>query len=433
MTLDETQRHAVVGYGVEGKSTAKYLQQHCINPIILDKKSIEAPALKCQTGDDWLKEIDSFDVMWRSPSVDPDLLPTDKTTSQTQYFLENCTVPVIGVTATKGKGTICSLITALLRADGYQVWLVGNIGQPALDVLDEINNSDATKKMVVYEMSSFQLWGVTKSPHIAVIGMVSQDHLDIHHSIDDYHQAKARITKFQSQDDRLIFNGKNGISKQLAKGSSVGHVESYNQPETSHYSEEAVYFGSKTIIDRDKLQLLGDHNAENICAALSVIWQLVSDKDIIEKTLANFKPLEHRMEVLPRGNGIFFINDSYSSNPSATLAAANSVKTPIILLLGGVDRAQDYEVVARSLSEAKKLRAVVVYGENFKKWQNSLNQAGVKVVSVKSNSFHEAFNLAQENADSGDTILLSPGSPSTDMFTNFTERGNEFKRLVAEL
>lgn len=227
-----------------------------------------------------------------------------------------------------------------MRADGYQVWLVGNIGQPALDVLDEINNSDATKKMVVYEMSSFQLWGVTKSPHIAVIGMVSQDHLDIRHSIDDYHQAKATITKFQSQDDRLIFNGKNGISKQLAKGSSVGHVESYNQPRTSHYSEEAVYFGSKTIIDRDKLQLLGDHDAENICAALSVIWQLVSTKTSLRKLWLTSSHLNTAWKCF-LGEMEFFLSTIVTHRTQAQRwRRANSVKTPIILLLGGVDRAR---------------------------------------------------------------------------------------------
>ena len=433
MVLNKTQKHAVVGYGVEGKSTANFLQQHSIKPIILDKRTVNDLALDCQIGDDWLKEIDSFDVLWRSPSVDPDLLPTDKTTSQTKFFLEKCQVPIIGVTATKGKGTICSLVTALLRADGYQVWLVGNIGQPALGVLDEINNSNAKNKIVVYEMSSFQLWDVTKSPQIAVIGIVTQDHLDIHHSLDDYHQAKARITAFQSENDHLLFNEKNYLSRQLAEKSNAGIIESYNHSQTSHFDDNAIYYGLEMIIDRSKVQLLGDHNAENICAALSVVWPMIRNKSSIKKTLASFQPLEHRMEILATKNKVSYVNDSYSSNPSATLAAVRSLKAPVVLLLGGVDRGQDYEALSEQLATLPQLKVVVTYGANAKKWSSFLSRKNIEAYAAKTDLFLEVFNIARELSEDGDVVLLSPGSPSTDMFANFTDRGNEFKRLVAEL
>jgi UDP-N-acetylmuramoylalanine--D-glutamate ligase len=433
MTLHEHQRHAVVGYGVEGKSTAQYLLQHGIKPVILDRKSVNNRELDSHIGDDWLEEIDSFDLAWRSPSVDPNLLPADRTTSQTQFFLEECKVPIIGVTATKGKGTICSLITAILRADGYQVWLVGNIGQPALNVLDEINSSDANKKIVVYEMSSFQLWDVTMSPQTAVIGMISQDHLDIHHSLEDYHQAKARVTKFQTLDDRLVFNAQSEVSKQLTIDSNAGCVESYNQPKTSHYNTTAIYYRQKKIIERNKVQLLGDHNAENICAALSVVWPIIQDKSIIETTLEHFSPLEHRMELLPNKNGISYVNDSYSSNPSATIAAVSSLKSPVVLLLGGAERSQDYKEVSAQLSAMTQLKTVITYGANAKKWGSSLNRLNVEAYIAKTDSFNDIFKLAKELAEAGDVVLFSPGSPSTDMFSDFTDRGNEFKRLVAEL
>ena len=182
----------LLGYGKEGKSTEKYLKTHFENPEIDILENFDPAEIKNN-------DYSRYDIIFRSPSVPP--LNLKNESSITKYFFDHCPCEIIGVTATKGKGTICSFIESILKAEHENVYLIGNIGTPALDVLDKLKATD----VVVYELSSFQLWNLQKSPKIAVLGTLEPDHLNVHKDYDDYLNAKANITKFQTKHDYLIY------------------------------------------------------------------------------------------------------------------------------------------------------------------------------------------------------------------------------------
>ena len=197
---------ALLGYGKEGKSTEAYFKKH--------HSDLECEILENFTYDEIkTKDFSGYDYVFRSPSVPP--LHLTNETSVTRYFFDHCPCPIIGVTATKGKGTTCSFIKSLL--DAHQEDAYGNIGVPALDILDELR----PESVVVYEMSSFQLWDLEKSPHIAVIGQLEPDHLNVHRDYSDYLSAKANITKHQSTEDYLIYFKNNPETTKISQTSAA--------------------------------------------------------------------------------------------------------------------------------------------------------------------------------------------------------------------
>ena len=184
---------AILGYGLEGKSVEKYFKSHFDN--------LECDIFENFTYDE-IKQRDysSYDMIFRSPSVPPLNLPNE--TSITKYFFEHCPCPIIGVTATKGKGTICSFIESILSALKEDVYLVGNIGNPAIDVLDNLKETS----VVVYEMSSFQLWDLKKSPNVAIVLRIEPDHLNVHKDFNEYVYAKSAISRYKSEQDFLVYS-----------------------------------------------------------------------------------------------------------------------------------------------------------------------------------------------------------------------------------
>ena len=201
---------AILGYGKEGKSSEKYFQKKGDLVEVFDDFDEKK-----------LSEMDfsGFDLVLRSPSVHP----KNGFSSMTRYFFEHIKSPVIGVTGTKGKGTTCSLITAILTAMGRKVYLVGNIGNPSLDILDEAAPDD----VVVYEMSSFQLWDMEKSPEVAVVLRIEADHLNVHDGFSDYVAAKGHIAEFQKPEDVLVYFKNNEWSREIAEKSQALHKFSY--------------------------------------------------------------------------------------------------------------------------------------------------------------------------------------------------------------
>ena len=230
---------ALLGYGQEGKSVETYFKKH-------------HQALKCDVFENFTpaeirqKDFSSYDYVFRSPSVLP--LHLKNETSVTKYFFDHCPCTIIGVTATKGKGTTCSFIESILVAEGENVHLIGNIGAPAIDILDDLQDSD----VVVYEMSSFQLWDLEKSPHIAVIGHLEPDHLNVHKDMADYLDAKSHITKYQTPDDYLVYYSKNPDTTKIAKSSKAHKI-----PYPFDVSEDV----------KKSIHLPGTHNLENAIAA----------------------------------------------------------------------------------------------------------------------------------------------------------------------
>ncbi len=410
---------AIVGYGLEGKASYEYWHMPGNELTIVDERSkIEDLPNGANTilGPDSFSKLEDFDLIIRSPSVHPKKLPYGgKVWSATNEFFEECPAPIIGVTGTKGKGTTSSLIASILKATGRTVHLVGNIGTPALTELPKVQASH----VVVFELSSFQLWDLQKSPHVAVVLGIEPDHLDIHDSMEDYVKAKANITRYQTENDVLVFNASNDIAKQIAEN-SVARKMWYP-------------FGMAEYVDA--LAVPGPHNIENAAAAIAATNEYTQNRSVIRQGLASFTGLPHRIKFVREVNSVKYYDDSYSSAPSASLAALKSFTEPRVILLGGIERKADFTELASYVASNESVK-VVVYGANRDRLVVDLRNQSVddsRIKLLETTNFESIVKTAAEWCEPDGVVILSPGCASFDMFKNFTDRGEKFIRIVESL
>lgn len=412
---------AILGYGKEGKSTEKYFQNQETEIKIINDFTIDS--LKSQ-------DFSDYDIVFRSPSVPP---LSQKWSSMTAYFFAHCPCPIIGVTGTKGKGTTCSLITTILEHLGQKTWLVGNIGTPALDVLDQIQATD----IVVYEMSSFQLWDLQQSPQIAVVLPIEPDHLNIHHDYCDYVNAKANIAKHQTTADTCIFYRDNPDSKAIAD-QSKGHKIAY--PTTKHRTDLDILLNS--------LIIKGKHNRENAEAALNAVaaWKnislnelVTSYREILEKALSSFKGLPHRLEYLRTVNNVEYYDDNFCTNaPSQLVAIEAFPKNNIILIAGGRDKTNNIDIpeIANNILKHKNIRHTILIGESGRELAKVLPTESYKTAPDLTSAVVQAKTKAEsisKNNSETTIVLMSPAAASFDMFENVYDRGAQFQKLIKEL
>jgi UDP-N-acetylmuramoylalanine--D-glutamate ligase len=397
-------RVAILGYGVEGRSAERYFLRRGDSVEVFDENTSGARA------EDW--DLGDFDLIMRSPSLRPDRIaaPAGKVSSGTKWFFEKCPCLIIGVTGTKGKGTTSTMIKEILAADERNVHLIGNIGVPALDVLDDVGEDD----IVVYELSSFQLWDMDRSPQVAVVLRVEADHLDKHKAMEDYTGAKANIAKYQTRNDKVIYYKNNEISREIAELSPG----------------EKIPYPPEEEFDTSMLMVPGRHQHENAQAAILATKGLLKDENSIRVGLANFRAMPHRLELVREIDGVKFYDDSFSASfPSLDVALKAFPEREIILIAGGYDRhLGNYAEIAEAIknSTAKK---VFLIGQTAGKIAEFL-PSGLAEISPDLGS---AVLAAYGAAESGDIILLSPGAPSFDMFKDFAERGERFQEVVRGL
>lgn len=408
---------AILGYGKEGKAAERYFGRRGDEVKIFDNFT-EAELDKI--------DFSEFDMVLRSPSV----RPREGFSSVTRYFFEHVKVPIIGVTGTKGKGTTCSLIAAILRALGRKVYLVGNIGNPAIDVLDEIRAGDA----VVYEMSSFQLWDLEKSPEVAVVLRIEADHLNVHRDFEDYVGAKGHIAKFQKPEDKLVYFRDNEWSAGIAKLSRAERKEAYPLTEKSAELKELLA----------ALAVPGEHNKENAEAALLAVAEYLGvgldelvreNYDAIKTALAGFKGLPHHIEFVRELDGVEYYDDSFSASyPSLEVAVKAFAGRPVVLIAGGKDRGLDLTPIKKAIFGAENLAKVMLMGETSKKLAENEDESKYILVSSLAEAVEKARAEAELiDADRRPVVLLSPGAASFDMFKDFYDRGEQFKTLVEGL
>ena len=411
---------AIAGYGTEGRVSYDYWSALGNEVVIVDERDIDTDQLPVDasiiTGSDAFSRLNGFDLVVRTAGLAPHKIQTDgKIWSATNEFFVKCQAPIIGVTGTKGKGTTCSLVTSILQAAGKTVHLVGNIGIPALEVLPHIKPDD----IVVFELSSFQLWDIERSPHIAVVLLVEPEHLDVHRDYEDYVTAKANIARYQQPDDIIVFNNENKESVRISDISKAETRIPYPFPITD-------------VID--SLRLVGQHNVENASAAIAAVREYVTDKELIRQGLAACNGLPHRLEYVRDFEGVAYYNDSFSSAPSATVAAIRSFNQPEILIIGGVDRGADFSHLLRTIAERDNIKTVLLIGEIRNKLAQGLSDLGVtSLVVVNEGAMASIVRRAHEFAHPGDVVILSPGCASFDMFKNFNDRGDQFKQEVNSL
>ncbi|HUC20304.1 MAG TPA: Mur ligase family protein, partial [Candidatus Polarisedimenticolaceae bacterium] len=290
---------AIIGYGVEGKSALEYWRAQGHQMCIHDANAeLRLPRdTESHLGPDYLQGLDRYDLIVRSPGVRPQLIlkanpglnPT-QITSGTNEFLANCTAKVIGVTGTKGKGTTTTLITRMLQAAGHTAHLGGNIGHPALDLLDKVNPED----WVVLELSSFQLIDIRYSPHVAVMLTISPDHLNWHPDMHEYLAGKQNIFAHQGSGDRAIYNACNLYSLQSGLAAPAEQIP-YNATEGGWVDETNVKIGDTVICKTEDIALPGRHNWDNVSAAVTAVWPIIQDAKPIKQAILTFTGLEHRL------------------------------------------------------------------------------------------------------------------------------------------
>ncbi len=429
---------AIAGYGLEGEANYRYWSADAANELtIVDERQPgrEIPSgAETIIGDGAFEKLDGFDLVIRTAGLAPYKIKTDgKIWSATNEFFAQCPAPIIGVTGTKGKGTMSSLIAAIFEAAGKKAWLVGNIGISAIDALGEVGSED----IVVFELSSFQLWDLERSPQTAVIGLIEPDHLNVHVDMEDYVNAKGHIRSHQKDGDVCIYHPTNHYSHQLATSVSAGTITRYAIPDDGGVYERDGEFLQKgdVICPTDLLQLIGQHNIENACAAISVARAHGVSIDAIEEGLKSFKGLPHRLEYVRKFAEVDYYNDSFSSAPPATVAALKSFEQPEIVIIGGVDKANDFSIAIDTIRSKTNVKEVILIGEMRQKLAGQFAQAGVsaKVTVLDATNMNDIVSYARQVAVPGDVVLLSPGTASFDMFKDFYDRGDQFRNVVNSL
>ncbi|MDN5275973.1 MAG: putative UDP-N-acetylmuramoylalanine--D-glutamate ligase [Candidatus Saccharibacteria bacterium] len=424
---------AIAGFGVEGQSNYRYWSADPSNElIIVDEKepdaSILLPDAAVLSGEGVFERLDGFDMVIRTAGLSPYKIKTNgKVWSATNEFFARCRAPIIGVTGSKGKGTTASLIASILEKAGRKVWLVGNIGLPGLDVVAQIAPGD----IVVYELSSFQLWDIERSPTVAVVLHIEQEHLDVHPSMEDYVSAKANITKYQSVDDILVFNAKNEYARHIAEKSNATKF-GYQDESSAHVRQDHFFYGNKELCGMDALQLPGAHNLDNVCAAINSIWLFTQDASVIEAGLRAFKGLPHRLEKVATIDGVSYYDDSIATTPGSAIAALRAFEGHKILILGGSYKGSDFTGLAQEM--LKNDVVALLIGDEAKVIAEAFQGAGFDHFEILHDvTMTQIVERARELARDGSTVLLSPSCASFGMFKNYQDRGDQFQTAVKSL
>ncbi|HZJ34518.1 MAG TPA: UDP-N-acetylmuramoyl-L-alanine--D-glutamate ligase [Candidatus Angelobacter sp.] len=420
---------AIAGYGLEGESNYRYWVNSAENDItIVDQRQPDRTipnGVATIIGEDAFEKLQDFDLVIRTAGLAPSKIKTKgKIWSATNEFFAKCPALIIGVTGSKGKGTTASLITNILRESGKKVWLIGNIGESSLDVLNQIDKND----IVVYELSSFQLWDLEKSPHIAVILFIEREHQDIHSSIEEYVQAKSNVTKYQTANDVLIYNQFNQYAKGIASDSKA-RLLGYTDEKTAHVKEGYFYYSEQKICSIDALQVIGKHNQDNACAAIDVIWELIQDKGAIERGISSFKGLPHRLQFIREINGVKYYDDSIATTPSSAIAALKSFDGPKVIILGGSSKGSDFSELGSELTR-HDVKAILI-GDEAETIAKACQNAGFSDFEIMENpTMTKVVNRAQSLVKPGGVVLLSPASASFGLFKNYVDRGEQFEAAV---
>lgn len=428
---------AIIGYGAQGRAAYTYWQGG--NEItICDSQVIEDVPAGAATrfGPDHLRDLDRFDLVVRSPIVHPrDIAAAnspailDKVTTVTNEFFRVCpTRNIIGVTGTKGKGTTSALITKMLEADGRRVHLGGNIGTPPLDLLQ---NNIGPDDWVVLELANFQLIDLKYSPPIAVCLMVVPEHLDWHADHDEYVESKRNLFAHQTARDKAIYFAENAASKSVA-AAGKGQKIPYYAPPGAVVEDDKIVIDGQVICGVNELKLLGKHNWQNVCAAVTAVWQVTQNVDALRSVLTTFSGLEHRLEFVRELDGVRYYDDSFGTAPETAIVAIQAFDEPKVIILGGSDKGADYKKLAEIVA-ASNIRKVLLIGEQGQRIGAALEAAGFRNSMPGGATIEEIVATARAQARSGDVVLLSTACASFDMFKNYKDRGEKFKAAVRAL
>ena len=439
----------VIGIGISNLPLIKYLVSLGANVTACDRRSaedlgenyteLEKLGVKFNLGDGYLNNL-SGDMIFKTPGMRydvPELLKAKENgsivTSEMEVFFEVCPSHIIAVTGSDGKTTTTTLIHKMMTDAGYKTWLGGNIGNPLLTDTEKMKEND----WVILELSSFQLHTMRKSPEIAVITNISPNHLDMHKDYKEYIDAKKNIMLYQNEGDTLIVNADNQVTADIGK-SANGAVKyfSRNGMADVYLDGNIIKRGIVEILNIKDIKIPGMHNVENYMAAIAAVSGLVS-KEVIVNVAKTFGGVEHRIELVRTLDGVKYYNSSIDSSPNRTINTLRVFPNKVIKIAGGKDKGIPYDEIGPALAEHVKV--LILIGATSDKIQEALDAEinktgnGKDIEVIRATSYEDAVNTARSKAHDGDVVLLSPASTSFDMFRNFEERGNLFKKIVNEL
>lgn len=443
----ENNKIFILGFARSGYEAAKLLAKRG-NTVILNDMKTEQDEEKVKELEDLGVEIilgshpddildESFDYLIKNPGVPIDHkyvlkarelgIEVINEVEMAYRLMPREDVTLVGITGTNGKTTTTTLIYEIIKTAGKRVHLTGNIGYPLCGFLDKLEKGD----IIVMEVSCQQLENLDKfNPDIAVMTNLSEAHIDFFKSYENYKRVKGKIFKNQTKDDVAILNIENEDVINLTKNikSTVKYFSSKDVINGCYIKDGAIYYYDEKIIDLSDVKLVGNHNYENIMAAIMVAKELNIDNESINKVLTSFIGVEHRLEFVKEVSKRSFYNDSKATNIKSTQIALASFNRPTILILGGMERHQDFFELKDYMCNVK---LIVCYGEN----KNRIKEFGdtLMIETVVVDNLCEAVSKAYELSSENDVILLSPASASWDQYKCFEDRGTEFKNEVLKL
>lgn len=445
----EGKKVLVVGAGKSGIAAFNLLEGKKANTILydsntqLDKRALEEELIKGFRGEIILGELtkeikENLDYVVLSPGVPTDLPYINE--------LREHKIPILGeielayqfskgkvaaITGTNGKTTTTTLVGEIMRTYYDDVFVVGNIGVPYTQMVEQTKDSS----IIVAEMSSFQLETVsTFRPDVSAILNITPDHLNRHHTMKAYVEAKLRIAMNQTESDYCILNYEDPLIRESAKKISTNIIwfSSVRTLEKGLYLEGDMIIYSdgnkKTeVINIHELQILGRHNYENVMVAVGIALKLNVPLEYIKNALIAFKGVEHRIEYVTTKRGVKYYNDSKGTNPDASIQAIKAMQTKTLLIAGGYDKDNEYDEWIKAFDN--KVSYLVLLGQTREKIKEAATRLGISNI-VLVESLKEAVDFCVEHANPGESVLLSPCCASWGMFKNYEERGCMFKEYV---
>ena len=439
---------AVVGAGVSNMPLIGLLLDAGNHVTVCDKRSREALGETAETletrgvdwklGEDYLKGLDA-DIVFRTPGLHPRFLADAAArgalvTSEMELFFRFCPCRTVAITGSDGKTTTSTVISELLKAQGYTVHLGGNIGHPLLAEVDGMHPED----YAVLELSSFQLHSMKCSPEVAIITNISPNHLDVHPDMEDYIQAKTMVFRGQRPDARLVLNADDPHTEEL-KAIAPSRISLFSRRhtvDTGACSQDGELFlmrggEAERVMDATEIRIPGLHNVENYLAAFAALDGIV-DARTMRQVAMEFGGVEHRIEFVRELRGVRWYNDSIASSPTRTIAGLRSFEKKPIVIAGGYDKHIPFDELG--VEFVQRAKALCLNGLTSDKIRDAVLKAPGydpdKLPIYMDESFDASVRRAAVIARSGDIVLMSPACAAFDQFKNFAVRGDHFRELV---
>lgn len=449
-------RVAFIGAGVTNQTCIELFAKHGAKITLCDKKenlaafgaygnTLRTLQVTLSLGEQYLDGLQGQDMIMRTPGFEyftPALQQAKaagtEITSEMELFFTLCPCEIIAVTGSDGKTTTTTLIAEMLKCAGKTVHLGGNLGRALLPIAETIDPQD----VAVVELSSFQLISMRQSPHIAVVTNVTPNHLDHHKDMQEYIDAKRNILLYQTANDKAVLGYANDVTRAMqadVKGSMLWFTRHTELDNGAFLRADGMLCvaqdGTVTpIIHKDEKALRGDHNIENLLAAMAAVWGLVP-VEVMTRVAREFAGVEHRIEPVRKLNGVQWYNDSIATSPTRVIAGLRAFTQKLIIIAGGSDKGISFAPLVPEL--LAHVKTVILMGATAQKIEAAIREnpdfAASGMQLLHADSMEQAVQLAYETAKDGDIVSLSPACASFDSYPNFEARGRHFKALVNAL